>query len=74
VVDTVKLSRRLAPHLPNHKLATYGDLLGFPKLPFHEFETFTPEMAVYMERDVRLNALVWEFLWELLSQPWPVAA
>lgn len=62
IVDTVELSRKLFPSLKDHKLATWGEILGSPKLDFKEFDRYTPEMAVYCEQDCRLNKALYEFL------------
>lgn len=67
LVDTVKLSRSHFPGLANHKLATWGELLGFPKLEHSDFETCSPTMLVYLERDVRLTAMLFDFL---MSRVW----
>lgn len=67
IVDTLKLSRQLAPWLPSHKLAYYGELFGFPKLEQHDYSVWTPSFEIYLERDVRLNKLVFDFHWSLLS-------
>jgi hypothetical protein len=60
--DTVEISRALFPELENHKLATWGEILGFPKLDSPLFETFTPKMIPYCERDCRLNKVLYDFL------------
>ena len=67
MVDTCDLSRDLAPFLKNHKLETWGLMFGFPKLPSPDFSRFTPEMLVYLERDVRLNKLVFDWQMERMS-------
>ena len=66
IVDTCELSRDLAPFLRNHRLETWGQMFGFPKLPSPDFSRFSPEMLVYLERDVRLNKLVWDWQMERL--------
>lgn len=65
--DTLEISRELFPDLVNHKLATWGEILGYPKLEMKIFERFTPEMIPYCERDVRLNAKVYRFFIEHLE-------
>lgn len=60
--DTLEISRLLFPDLENHKLGTWGDILGFPKLDSPLFETFTPKMIPYCERDCRLNKVLYDFL------------
>lgn len=62
VIDTLDMSRRLV-RMDHHRLEDWGRLLGFPKLPKPDFEAgFTPEMAVYCERDCRLNKMLFEIL------------
>jgi hypothetical protein len=68
IVDTVKLSKALVSELPNHKLETYGDIFGFPKLHQKDYSTWTPKFAEYLERDVRLNKLVFDFLYALVCE------
>jgi len=65
IIDTVEMSKKLCPQLPNHKLETWGELFDYPKFKQPIFEHFTPEMIPYCERDVRLNTKVFEFLLEL---------
>lgn len=67
IVDTLDLSKRLMPTLPNHKLATWGDFFGYPKLPAPIFDRFTPAMIPYCERDCRLNKRVFDYLMTLLA-------
>lgn len=67
VIDTVKLSRELCD-LPNHKLKTWGELVGLPKMDAPLFEQFSPEMVPYCERDVDVNVRVFDFLVELLVE------
>jgi hypothetical protein len=58
--DTCEMSRELFPELPNHKLETWGKILGSPKIKYDKgFEEFHPEMLPYCEQDVRLNAEVY---------------
>lgn len=68
IVDTLKLSQKLMPHLKNHKLETYGELFDYPKLPFKKFDVFDPAMIPYCERDCRLNLRTFHFLYEKLCQ------
>jgi DNA polymerase III alpha subunit (gram-positive type) len=65
--DTVELSRVLFPEMPNHKLGTWGEIFGFPKLDFKNFDKFDPEMLPYMERDVRLNKMLYQFFLDHLA-------
>lgn len=67
VLDTVPLSKKLCD-LPNHKLETWGDLLGLPKLPKPDFDVFSPQMVTYCERDVDLNVLMFEVLLDMLIE------
>lgn len=64
VVDTVRLSRRLC-ELPNHKLSTWGEMVGLPKLPQPRFDIWTPEMTVYCERDCHVNAKAFDVLFDI---------
>lgn len=38
VVDTVRISKKLAPHLPNHKLGTVAKYIGIKEEGFHRAE------------------------------------
>lgn len=67
LIDTLPLSRELMPHLPNHKLATYGEMFNFPKLPFKDFGRFSPEMIPYCEQDCRLSKRVFQHLDEIIQ-------
>jgi hypothetical protein len=64
VVDTVHLSRKLC-QLPNHKLETWGDMVGLPKLPKPDFHVWTPEMTVYCERDCHVTAKAFDVLLDM---------
>lgn len=64
VIDTVDLSRRLCD-LPDHKLKTWGEIVGLPKLDAPLFEEFSPEMVPYCERDVEVNEIVFFVLLEI---------
>jgi DNA polymerase III alpha subunit (gram-positive type) len=66
--DTVELSRILFPELENHKLATWGDIMEFPKLDHKEWDRFSEEMLVYLERDVRLNDKLYDFFIERIAE------
>jgi hypothetical protein len=65
--DTVEISRHLFPNLKNHKLYTWGEILGFPKLEAPLFETFSPKMIPYCERDCRLNKMLYDYLLSQIS-------
>lgn len=65
LIDTVELSRRYCKELPNHKLETWGSLLGFPKLPKPDsWDNYEPYMEVYCERDCRVNKMIFDILLE----------
>lgn len=66
-VDTVEMSRDLC-ELKNHKLETWGEMVGLPKLPSPPFDVFTEQMVPYCERDVDLNVLVFDTLVEVLLE------
>lgn len=66
IIDTLDLSRALMPGLPNHKLKTWGHMLGYPKFEFDQFATLTDEMLLYMKRDILLNYKVFKVLTSLL--------
>ncbi len=68
VIDTCELSRDLFPELENHKLKTWGDILGYPKLDFDRFDEFSEEMLPYLERDCRLNAALLRFLISIITE------
>lgn len=67
IVDTLDLSRRLC-ELEKHGLAHWGDLVGLPKLKQPRFDVFTPEMVPYCERDVDLNQVVFDVLFDILVE------
>ncbi|RYD64010.1 MAG: hypothetical protein EOP83_10800 [Verrucomicrobiaceae bacterium] len=63
IIDTCELSRKLFREMPNHKLETWGDIFEFPKIKYDKgFEKFHPDMVPYCERDVELNAVLYEFM------------
>lgn len=43
-----------------HKLAEWGEYLGFPKGDFHDFSKWSPEMETYWERDLDLTSKVYD--------------
>lgn len=66
--DTLEIARALFPHLENHKLKTWGEILGLPKIEYEgDFRRFTPEMIPYCERDCRVNKVLYEFLLSQIS-------
>jgi DNA polymerase-1 len=38
-----------------HSLQSWGERFGFPKIDYHDFEYYTPEMLEYCKRDVDLT-------------------
>ena len=63
ILDTLVVSRALNPERSGgHSLAAWGERLGYPKIDFHEFSEYTPEMLTYCERDVSLNVAVFREL------------
>ena len=56
VLDTLVVSRFLWPERPwGHSLEGWGKHLGYPKIDFHDYEEYSPEMLEYCTRDVLLN-------------------
>lgn len=64
IIDTLELSRKFVPEFPNHKLDTWGQALGYPKLKHKDFKTYSQEMDTYCERDCLITKKVFEFLLE----------
>jgi len=63
VVDTLVVSRLTNPTREGgHGLESWGYRLGYPKIEFEQFDKFSAEMLIYCERDVDLNAKVYEAL------------
>ena len=63
VVDTLVLSRLFNPSREGgHSLAMWGYRLKYPKQNFEDFETYSPKMLEYCQRDVQINKLVLEAL------------
>lgn len=67
IIDTCKLSKTYTA-LPDHKLKTWGDLFGFPKGDYTDFDRFDPEMIPYCERDCRISKKIFEFVNELAQE------
>ena len=65
VADTCEMARAAFPSMPNHKLKTWGEMLGLPKMDSPSFDTFSPEMVPYCERDVRVTKMLFDFLMEI---------
>lgn len=66
--DTVEISRSLFPKMDNHKLATWGEIFGFPKLDFHNFDEWDPKMIPYCQRDCELNKVLYDFFLTQLAE------
>jgi len=63
VLDTLVLSRLFNPvRASGHRLANWGDVLGFPKIEFQDFYNYSGEMLDYCVRDVELNTAVFHEL------------
>jgi len=63
LIDTLVLSRLFNPSREGgHSLAMWGYRLKYPKQNFEEFESYSPTMLEYCQRDVQLNKLVLEAL------------
>lgn len=63
VVDTFVLSQMYSPTLKGgHGLGDWGVRLNNPKLDYHNFEVYTPEMLVYCRQDTALTAEVYRVL------------
>jgi hypothetical protein len=50
-----------------HSLKVWGEALGYPKLDYDDFYTFSEEMVTYGERDVDLNCEIYSILLAELS-------
>ena len=66
-VDTLLISRLLYPDRTQHpaggsSLKNWGDYLKMPKIEFHDFSTFTPEMARYCRQDVDITEAIFKLL------------
>lgn len=69
IIDTLELGRMLFPDMPNHRLATWGEMLGLPKIEYTGgFDEFHEDMLPYCKRDVVLNKLLYEFLLSQLEE------
>lgn len=61
--DTLEIARALFPEMENHKLKTWGEILGSHKIEYEGgFDEFDPRMVPYCEQDCRLNKILYEFL------------
>ena len=55
-IDTLVVSRlRNSWDYSDHSLDAWGERLGYPKLPFKDFDKLTPEMITYCKRDVEIT-------------------
>ena len=68
IVDTLELSRRVEPGLKNHKLETWGEILGHPKIEFNKFDVYDPKMVPYCQRDCEINAQLFTYLMSRLEE------
>lgn len=67
ILDTLYLSKALVK-MDDHKLDSWGEILGLPKLPTpFSFYRYDPRMVPYCERDVDLNLKVFDALLVLLE-------
>lgn len=63
VRDTLILSQLIDPSIDGgHSLDAWGSRLGFPKLEFSDFSTFSDEMLKYCVNDVRLTVKLYTHL------------
>jgi DNA polymerase III alpha subunit (gram-positive type) len=67
ILDTLHMSKALTK-MADHKLESWGEILGVPKLPTpFSFYRWDPRMVPYCERDVDLNLQVFLALWALME-------
>lgn len=67
ILDTLYLSKALVK-MDDHKLDTWGEILGLPKLPTpFSFYRYDPRMVPYCERDVDLNLKIFDALLVLME-------
>lgn len=65
ITDTFIMSQLFNPErLGGHSLANWGNILGFPKIDFKNFEEYSEEMLEYCIQDVNLNEKALEYLQE----------
>ena len=68
IYDTLLASRLDDPQRDGgHSLRAWGGRLGFPKGEVESFDTFTPEMQEYCERDVSLTSKLYDKLVDRVS-------
>lgn len=63
MIDTLDMSRALTSS-PKHSLKYWGELLGRNKLEQPLFESYTPELIPYCERDVEITVEIFDLLVE----------
>ena len=63
VVDTLVMSRLYNPSLDEgHSLAAWGARLGYPKIQFNRFGTYSQEMLDYCIQDTKVTAELYKYL------------
>ena len=67
-VDTLVLGMLLEPRRQQHKLAAYGNQLGFPKGEHDDWSDYSEEMSVYCAQDVRVGVATYKYLLGLLEK------
>jgi len=72
VTDTLVLSRLAYPDREGgHGLAAWGGRLGYAKSEYNDFNSVTPELIAYCQRDVDLNQKVYSLVTaELQDEAW----
>ena len=61
VEDTVIMSRLANPSREGgHRLANWGEILGFPKGDYNDWSCLTPEMVKYCIQDVKVTARAYD--------------
>lgn len=69
VRDTLILSQLSDPSLDGgHSLDAWGTRLGFPKIEFNDFSTFSEEMLKYCVNDVKLTVKLYKHLIPMLKK------
>jgi len=69
VRDTLILSQLSDPSLDGgHSLDAWGTRLGFPKMDFKDFSTFSEEMLKYCVNDVKLTVKLYKHLIPMLKK------
>jgi len=63
IIDTLDMSKKLTD-FRKHSLQMWGEIFGLPKRESPLFESFSPEMVPYCERDVEINVMVFFHLVE----------